>query len=90
MMGPNMVYPGPYMGWFFWPFGAFFILFVIFIAFRWLWFPWGRGYYGGRWQRFGAPEEILRRRYARGEITKDQFDQTMRDLDNTVRKENAS
>lgn len=81
MMGPNTTYPGPYMGWFFWPFGAFFIFFIIFIALRFLWFPWGRGYYGGRWQRYGAPEEILRRRYARGEITKDQFDQMMRDLE---------
>lgn len=82
MMAPGTVtnYPRPFFGWFFWPIGAlFFIIFLLF-ALRWLMFPWGRGYYGGRWQRFGTPEEILKRRYARGEITKDQFDQMMRDL----------
>jgi len=73
-------YPMPYFGWFFWPFGFLIFFFLIFGVFRWLFFPWGRGYYGGRWQRWGTPEEILRRRYARGEITKDQFDQMMRDL----------
>lgn len=82
MMSPNMAgYPAPFFGWFFWPIGAFFFIFIIFGISRWLFFPWGRGYYGGRWQRYGAPEEILRRRYARGEITKEQFDQMMRDLE---------
>ena len=71
----------PFFGWFFWPFGLLIFFFVIFGVVRLLWFPWGRGYYGGgRWSRWGTPEEILKRRYARGEITKDQFDQMMRDL----------
>ena len=79
--GAAAMYPMPFFGWFFWPIGIIFILFLVFGLLRWLLFPWGRGYYGGRWQRYGAPEEILRRRYARGEITKDQFDQMMRDLE---------
>ena len=79
--GTNTAYSMPFFGgWFFWPFGFLIILFLIFGVSRWLFSPWGRGYYGGRWQRYGAPEEILRRRYARGEITKDQFDQMMRDI----------
>jgi putative membrane protein len=79
--GTTATYSMPYFGWFFWPLGALFILLLIFVAVRLLLFPWSRGYYGGRWQHWGAPEEILRRRYARGEITKDQFDQMMRDLE---------
>jgi putative membrane protein len=77
-----MTYRMPFFGfgWFFWPIGFILFLFLIFGAVRLLFFPWGRGYYGGRWERYGSPEEILRRRYARGEITKDQFDQMMRDL----------
>ena len=76
-------YPFPFFGWFLFPFGFLIFLFVIFFAVRWLVFPW-RGYYrGGRgnWGNWGSPEEILRRRYARGDITKDQFDQMMRDLE---------
>jgi putative membrane protein len=81
-MPANGTYPMfPFFGWFFWPFGIFIFLFLIFGVSRLFWSPWGRGYNGGRWQRWGAPEEILRRRYARGEITKDQFDQMMRDLE---------
>jgi len=76
----STTYPMPFFGWFFWPFGLLFLVFIIFGVSRMFWRPWGRGYYGGGWQRFGTPEEILRRRYARGDITKDQFDQMMRDL----------
>lgn len=72
-------YPMPYFGWFFFPFG-FFLIFALFFAFRWLWFPWRGGYYYGRWHHHGGAEEIVRERYAKGEITKDQFDQMMRDL----------
>lgn len=78
-------YPMFYRGGFF-PFGIFFGLFWLFVAFmvlRWIfWRPWSRGY-GGRHWRYGYGDEytILRQRYARGEITKDQYDQMMRDLE---------
>ena len=80
-------YPHPWF--FFFPFGfAFF--FLIFFGVRWLFWGWGygRGYwhgYGSRYWRNQGPwdnaaTEILKQRYAKGEITKEQFDQMMRDL----------
>ena len=72
---------------FFWPFpfGLFFGIFVIFIIFgvlRWIfWPPWGS--YGHRRRRWRYQDEsyyILRQRYARGEITKEQFEQMAQDL----------
>jgi putative membrane protein len=74
---------GPYYyggWWFFFPFGfIFFFLFVFFIA-RLVFLPWGWG-----WRRsYGYHRDdsyyILRQRYARGEISKDQYEQMMRDL----------
>lgn len=79
--------PAPLHGYyFFWPvfpfgFVIFFLaLFLIFGVFRWAFWSWGwrRGGYGGY---YADPKQILKRRYARGEITKEQFDQMMRDLD---------
>jgi len=75
---------GPGAGFGFFPFGFFIFVFYLFFLFRglfWGWGGWGwRGYsmYGG--YHDGAAE-ILRRRYASGEITKDQFDQMMRDIE---------
>jgi putative membrane protein len=78
-------------GFFFFPFGfgwAFFFLFFLFFwGMRW-WGGWGWGWrwygrpYGGPygWHQDDA-HQILRARYARGEITKDQFEQMMRDLE---------
>lgn len=48
----------------------------------WGW-GWRGGYSRGYWRGqgyYGGATEILRQRYAKGEITKDQFDQMMRDL----------
>jgi putative membrane protein len=64
------------------PFPFFFGLFWIFITFmavRWLFWPgwWGRRRY---WRSYDDSYYILRQRYARGEITKEQYDQMMRDL----------
>jgi putative membrane protein len=79
-------YPGmmPYYGGgfffpFFFPFGFIFFIFIIFALSRLLFWPWGwrRGY----WYRHDEAADILRQRYARGEITKDQFAQMMRDLE---------
>ncbi|MDV3293297.1 MAG: SHOCT domain-containing protein [Nitrososphaerales archaeon] len=81
MMGPySYYYPHLFFGWFFFPFG-FFVIFALFFAFRWLVFPWRGRYYYGRWHQHDGAEEILRERYAKGEITKDQFDQMTRDLE---------
>ena len=80
----GMPYNGyPWGGWWFFPFGFFFFLIFLFFVFRvafWgLWGGWGwrRRY----WYDYGDANEILRRRYARGEITKEQFDQMKRDLE---------
>lgn len=71
----------------FFPFGLFFGFFWIFAIFwfvRWLFFPWRWGYSRRYWGWGGGYGDrayyILRERYARGEITKDQYDQMMRDL----------
>jgi putative membrane protein len=75
----------PWYGWPWFPFGWFFfipIFFLIFFAFRWYFWGgwwWGQGA-GYRWG-YDASHEILRERYAKGEITKERFEQMMRDLD---------
>jgi len=80
---------GYYPRFFFFPFGFLIFFFVIFLVAKglfwglgWGW-GWRRGYYGGYWHRayYGDSTEILRQRYAKGEITKEQFDQMMRDLE---------
>jgi len=58
-------------------------IFFIIMAFMFIgrlifWGSW-RGVRRGYW-RSDSAEEILRQRYARGEVTKEQFDQMMRDL----------
>jgi putative membrane protein len=70
-------------------FGAFFLLFIFVLIILWvvriaMWSSrtrgygyYGRGYGGGR--RYGA-FAIARERYARGEISREQFDQIMQDL----------
>ena len=70
--------------WFpFFGFWIFFGFFALFWAVRWLLWPGGWGYrwgYGRGYWRDGDAVEIARTRYARGEITKEQFDQLLRDL----------
>ncbi len=70
----------PFGFFFFFPLGFLFFLLLVFfvlrLAFWGSWWGWrGRGYY------WGDAKEILRMRYARGEITKEQFDQMMHDLE---------
>lgn len=58
--------------------GVIFLIFIIFWIARWLFRPW-RGRYH-TWYREDDAHEIIRERYAKGEITKEQFEQMMRDL----------
>lgn len=81
---------GPGNGTGFFPFFGFgfgwvfvFLFFLFFWGFRW-WGGWGR--WGGYGRSYGpyawdGAKAILRERYARGEIGKDQFEQMMRDLE---------
>jgi len=80
---PYPYYPRPFFGFFFFPFGIILFVFLIFFVFRLAFWPWRRGYYGYHGHRRGWDDanEILRQRYARGEITKDQFEQMQRDLE---------
>jgi len=82
-------------GFFFFPFGLLLLLLLAFLAFRFAFWGarWGGGWrygaygHGGPWgPRYGmgygprGAEEILRRRYASGELTREQFESMMRDL----------
>lgn len=85
---PIGYYPFP----FFFPFGFLIFFFVIFFVIRGVFWGWGwrgrggwgygypGGYRGGMRYYWGDATEILRQRYARGEVTKEQFDQMMADL----------
>lgn len=74
-------YPWPWWGFFPWfPFVGIWIFFgflFLFGVFRWGGGPWSWGYEGPR----DESRTILRERYARGEITRDRFDEMRRDLD---------
>jgi putative membrane protein len=75
-------YPG--YGWWF-PFPWFFVfpaIFLVFFAFRWIfWGGWGwrGGWYYGQYDDTAL--RILKERFARGEITKEQFEQMTKDLE---------
>jgi putative membrane protein len=78
----NAASPQAY-GWWPWaPFGWFFFIplfFVAFFALRFFWWgPWGgRGWY---YHEVSAMQ-VLRERFARGEITREQFEQMRKDLE---------
>ena len=71
-------------GWGFFPFFGFFWILAIFWFVRFLFWPWrwggSRRYWGYGWGYGDRAYYILRERYARGEITKEQYDQMIRDL----------
>jgi putative membrane protein len=81
--GPAAGVAYPFYGWWFpFPFFIFIpIIFIAFFAFRWFcWGGWGGGWYYG--QGYDPALQILKERFARGEITKDQFEQMTKDLVN--------
>ena len=87
VVGPVVTPMGPGVFWF--PFGWIWIFFGFFLFFGLLRFAfWGPRWWGGYYRHYGygaAGREneayhILRERYARGEINKDQYDAMMRDL----------
>ncbi len=66
--------------------GFVFVCFLVMMVLRFTyWSPWNHrmGCGTGRMSGMGVSmdaEEILRQRYARGEVTKEQYDQMLRDL----------
>ena len=61
-------------------FGGIFLIFIIFLVARLLFWPRTKYYLNSNSQHRIDAREILRERYAKGEITKEQFEQMMRDL----------
>jgi putative membrane protein len=55
--------------------------FGVFFAFRWFCWLWGWGYGRGYYQYQDDAQEILRERYAKGQLTKEQFKQMKLDLE---------
>jgi hypothetical membrane protein/uncharacterized membrane protein len=64
---------------FFW-FFPFVGLLVVFFFVKWAFWGWGWGWSSGEWGYRGNAERILENRYARGELTREQFEQMRRDL----------
>ena len=57
--------------------GAIFLILIVFLMARWFFWPWRTVY---RYQHSSA-ESILKERYAKGEITREQFEQMMHDIE---------
>ncbi|MGI0070979.1 MAG: hypothetical protein ACRECT_02750 [Thermoplasmata archaeon] len=74
--------PFPFL-WPLFPLGLLLVLAVVFTVGRWAW--WGRGGNGGTRGCYGpVAREVLRERYARGEISRDDLREMSRVLDESV------
>jgi putative membrane protein len=73
--GRGFFFPFPF-GWI----GGIFLIFLVFWIAKWFLWPWRGDYYHYRYEHRNA-ESILKERYAKGEITREQFEQMMRDLE---------
>jgi putative membrane protein len=63
--------------------GAIFIILVVFLMARWIFLPWRNGNLSGSYSQNrdnGNAQYIIKERYAKGEITKEEFEQMMLDL----------
>ena len=66
-----------------WLIGGIFIILVFFLIARWFFLPWRNENTSGSYQQHSDGNSacnILKERYAKGEITKEQFEQMMLDL----------
>ena len=70
----------PFFPFHFGMFGGIFLIFIIFLVARLLFWPRSKYYLNSNSQHRIDAREILRERYAKGEITKEQFEQMMLDL----------
>lgn len=77
----TMPYYGGGIFLFFFPFGVLVLFLIVIVIARLILWPWGGGYRRAYWRHHSEATEIVKARYARGEITKEQFDQLMRDLE---------
>src|SRR5712692_5829284 len=75
--GRAFFYPWSPFGFFWiWPLFGFLIIFLVA-----KWFFWGWGWRSDYWAHDSDAERILAERYARGEITREQFEQMKTDLE---------
>lgn len=82
--------PGGFYRPFFFPFhfgwvGGILLIFLVFWIARWFFWPWRGGGGGGSYsythhEQGANAETIVRERYAKGEITKEQYEQMLHDL----------
>ncbi len=85
--GPGLMSgTAPYPAYYWFPFGFFGVFLVFFLLFGLLRFAFWGPRWGGYYRQYGSygrqseAYHILRERYARGEITKAQYESMMRDL----------
>jgi putative membrane protein len=79
------MYPEHYWSWHVWVFPMFMPIFWIVMIGLCLYFIFGRGGAKKPWEPGRSPEgetalDILKKRYAKGEISKDEFEQMKRDI----------